>query len=130
MNLIIDWILSLEKTDNKDGDRNTMSTQISKKVVSKPIVSDQQPPNTTILITNLDMDDECRVLISLPSSGNLWVAYEFGDEPARDVSIWHQGGMTEEVPLGFNIFQVNETDAIVYQLASPTNSIKLGWAYV
>lgn len=89
-----------------------------------------QPPNTTIYIVNTNQDESDEIWIGLPNSGNLWVAYEYSDEPAQYVYIWHQGGMTEEVPLGFSTFQVNETDAIVYRLASPTNSIKLGWAYI
>jgi hypothetical protein len=85
-----------------------------------------QPPNTTILITN---DNPGQTMISLPQSGNLWVAYEFQLNPAQ-VFIWHQGGGSTTVPPGFNTFPVSAGDALTYALANPSDSIKLGWAYV
>jgi hypothetical protein len=91
-------------------------------------MSDQQPDNTTILITG-EGEENNQVWISLPESGNLWVAFEIGTGSAT-VFIWHQGGPTTPVPPGFNTYPVNATDALVYQLGSPTDSIKLGWAYV
>jgi len=87
----------------------------------------QQPENTTILITNVPNESE--TWISLPMSGNLWVANEYGYGGPSKVYIWHQGGQTEEVPLGFNTFYVNATDALVYE-SNPQKALKLGWAYV
>lgn len=87
----------------------------------------QQPDGTTILITNMDGGD---TWISLPYSGQLWVAYEYQDQPASSVYIWHQGGDTTPVPPGFNSFTVGATDALVYTLAYQDQSIKLGWAYL
>ena len=88
-------------------------------------VAGQQPADTTILITGIDN----QTWISLPESGNLWVAYEYQGQPAQ-VWIWHQGGQQTPVPPGFNTYPVNATDAIVYELSDPNQSIKLGWAYV
>lgn len=89
-------------------------------------MSNGQPDNTYIL-TN---EPEGQVWITLPNSGNLWVAYEYQNEPAQEVFIWHQGGATEQVPPGFNTFAVGATDGLVYVLGDPSISIKLGWAYV
>jgi hypothetical protein len=86
----------------------------------------QQPPNTTILTTNVP--EEGQTWIYLPQTGTLWVAYEGG--PAQLVFIWHQGGTTEIVYSGFSTFNVSETDALVYQLGDPSIAIKLGWAYI
>jgi hypothetical protein len=89
-------------------------------------IAANQPSNTTILVTGIDS----QTWIVLPDSGTLWVAYEYADQPAAAVFIWHQGGSTEQVNPGFQTFNVNATDALVYQLTDPTQSIKLGWAYM
>jgi hypothetical protein len=80
----------------------------------------------------VNVPNDGQTWITLPQGGTLWVAYEYGTEPlpSQGVFIWHQGGATENVPLGFHTFQVNPTDALVYQLGEPTAEIKLGWAYV
>ena len=101
-----------------------MSSEPSLQFAEQP---SDQPPNTTILITN---EPAGEVWIALPQTGNLWVGYEYQGEPATAVYIWHQGGSTTKVPPGFNTFPVAETDALVYQLAFADQAIKLGWAYV
>ncbi len=90
-----------------------------------------QPKNITILTTNVPEDGQ--TWIALPQSGTLWVAYEYSGEtpgPNQKVFIWHQGGAIETIPLGFNTFKVNASDALVYQLEYPISAIKLAWAYV
>ena len=88
----------------------------------------QQPSGTTILMTNVPFASQ--TFIALPSSGKLWVAYEYSGQPAKRVYIWHQGGATEPVSPGFHEYQVSQGDAIIYELSSPLNAIKLGWAYL
>lgn len=95
---------------------------------SKMNMFQEQPANTTILTTNVPIDGQ--TWITLPRSGNLWVAYEYSGQPAQNVYIWHQGGRTEPVPLGFHTFSVNKEDALVYQPGDPSIIIKLGWAYI
>jgi len=68
-------------------------------------------------------------LISLPQSGQIWIAYEYGDALAQTIYLWHQGGRTDQINLGWNTFPVNEGDCIIWTLASPNNSIKIGWQY-
>jgi hypothetical protein len=89
-------------------------------------IAAEQPANTTILVTGMDS----QTWIVLPDSGTLWVAYEYSDQPAVMVIIWHQGGSTETVEPGFQTFNVDAGDALMYQLVEPTQSIKLGWAYI
>lgn len=82
---------------------------------------------TYIMVTNISPG---QTWIVLPMGGNLWVAYERGDSTSSTVYIWHQGGSTTPVSLGFNTYQVNGGDALVYNLSDPANTtIKLGWAY-
>jgi hypothetical protein len=102
-----------------------MATEQSKQFGAE--IAANQPANTTILITNID---DLQVWIVLPESGNLWVGYEYQDQPAQEVYIWHQGGTTTQVPPGFNTFPVGAGDMLVYALAYPQQVIKLGWAYV
>lgn len=87
-----------------------------------------QPPNTTILMTNLD--GEGQVWITLPNAGTVWIALEWQQEPPSLAQIWHQGGTTTPISPGFGTYPVNPGDAIVYALANAGDSIKLGWAYV
>lgn len=85
------------------------------------------PEEVTILLTNVPYSDQ--VWIVLPQAGNLWVGYEYQDEPAQQLYLWHQGGTTTQVPPGFNVFAVGAGDALAYQLAYPGQAIKLGWGY-
>jgi hypothetical protein len=87
-----------------------------------------QPPDTTILVTNVEPGQNW---IVMPTSGYLWVGYEYATQPAEQVFIWHQGGAETQVPPGFNVYPIGAEDALVYQLGDdPDLSIKLGWAYV
>ena len=83
------------------------------------------PDEMYVLVT---MDGQ--TWIQLPSSGTLCVVYEYADQPATAVFIWHQGGAMDTVPPGISQFQINATDCLVYELADPQQSIKLGWAYM
>jgi hypothetical protein len=92
---------------------------------SEEIAADQ-PGDVYILETGID----AQTWIQLPDSGTLWVAYEYSNQKATAVFIWHQGGHTETVNLGFQTFNVNSGDALVYQVPSLSTMIKLGWAYI
>jgi hypothetical protein len=94
---------------------------------SEEAVAGSQPPDAFVAITNSAQD--LSVWIQLPTAGQLWVAYEWGDEPAQAVYIWHQGGTTTPVTPGQNVYTVGSQDALVWVLASPTNQIKVGWGY-
>jgi hypothetical protein len=100
-----------------------MTLQQPKLTFQQPI---EQPDNITILMTNMDSGD---TVIALPQTGNLWVAYEYQQEPAQTVYIWHQDGTTTTVQPGFQTIPVSEGDTLVYGLRQPTDSIKLGWGY-
>lgn len=105
-----------------------MSSQTTQKVTPTHTLSLEQPPNTTILLANEEEEQE--VWIMLPKSGDLWVFYEYGDQPALYVYLWHQGGRVEQITdHSPEIFKVNANDALVYKLASSKNSIKLCWSY-
>ena len=87
-----------------------------------------QPANTTILISNLGPNMN---IIALPGSGTLWVAYEYQQTPAKRVYLWHQGGETVTIPPGVGQqIPSRPGDMLIYELASPTQTIKLGWAYL
>ena len=69
--------------------------------------------------------------IVVPTGGTLWLFYEWGNRPAQQIYVWHQGGQTTPVSGGENYVQVGPGDMIVYQLANPTvDSIKLGYQMV
>jgi len=87
------------------------------------------PSSITILVTNESGSGISPVSINLPGSGTLWVGYEYQDQPAASVVLWHQGGQTETIPPGFNTFNSQAGDAIEYSLAYEGQSIKLGWGY-
>ena len=86
-------------------------------------IAAEQPGDIYILETGID----AQTWIQLPDSGTLWVGYEYSNEEATAVFIWHQGGATETVNLGFQTFNVNGGDALVYQVPSLSTMIKLGW---
>jgi hypothetical protein len=88
----------------------------------------QQPDETTTLVTGITQENQ--VWIVLPASGTLWVAFENGDPShTPQAEIWHQGGQTTPIALGFGTYAVNGGDALVYTLAYPGQPIKLGWDY-
>jgi len=69
-------------------------------------------------------------LLQLPQSGQIWIVYEYGDALAATIYLWHQGGATQPINLGWNNFSVHAGDAIIWTLSSPNNSIKVGYQYV
>lgn len=68
-------------------------------------------------------------LLQLGQSGQIWIAYEYSDVPAATIYLWHQGGATQPINLGWNTFNVNAGDAIMWTLSSPGNYIKIVWQY-
>lgn len=91
-------------------------------------IAGAQPPGAYVALTNSLQGSS--FWMQLPTAGSLWVAYEWGDQPASAVYIWHQGGATTPVAPGQNVYSVGAKDALVWVLASPTNQIKIGWGYV
>jgi len=89
-------------------------------------LTEDQPPNTTIVITMGNGE----TWIVLPNPGWIWVVYEWAQEPAAEMLIWHQGGSITPIEPGEGTYQVGAGDAIVYALQNPTDSIKFGWAYI
>jgi len=85
-----------------------------------------QPANTTILIEGGPMPGQ--TWITLPNAGTVWIVVE-GD-PLAVCELWHQGGTTTPITPGPANYQVGPGDAIVYALANPADSLKLGWAYL
>ncbi|HYI13183.1 MAG TPA: hypothetical protein VEK57_29320 [Thermoanaerobaculia bacterium] len=70
-------------------------------------------------------------LIGVPSAGTLWVFYEWSNEPAAQIYVWHQGGATTPINGGANTIPVQSGDAIMYQLNDPVNDgIKLAYQMV
>ena len=83
------------------------------------------PPTSWITITNITPGG---VFCVVPTAGNLWVFYEYGNAQAQDIYVWHQGGSTTPINLGENNVQVGVEDMLVYVLANPaTDEIKLGY---
>ncbi|HET9893394.1 MAG TPA: hypothetical protein VFQ44_00415 [Streptosporangiaceae bacterium] len=85
------------------------------------------PGPQTILVTS--WNGPLSNLLQLQQSGQILIAYEYGDRPAASIFLWHQGGATEPISLGWNSFAVNAGDAIMWTLASPANAIKIAWQY-
>jgi hypothetical protein len=88
-----------------------------------------QPPNTTIAITNIDSGN----IIDLSGSentGNLWLAYEYGDQPATNFYIWQPRGGTITVSPGIATYRVGPDAMLVYEPVNQTDSFKIGWAFV
>jgi hypothetical protein len=81
----------------------------------------------TVLVS--DMQGPLSNVISLPQSGQIWIAYEWQDNPAKQIILWQQGGVTKPINPGWNNFTVNQGDWIQWTLSSPTNSIKIAWQY-
>jgi hypothetical protein len=67
--------------------------------------------------------------IALPRAGQIWVAYEYQRVPARSIYLWHEGGRTEPINLGWNLFTVNPGDSIMWTQSTPDNAIKIAWQY-
>ena len=83
------------------------------------------PATYWLTVTNID---EGTTWIVVPSAGTLWVFYEWGNQPAQQIYVWHQGGSTTPINGGENTVTVGEGDALVYQLANPgTDAIKLAY---
>jgi hypothetical protein len=87
-----------------------------------------QPKDATFLVTGVE--GEFHTLVSFPRTGTVWVSYDWGDEPAEDVCIWHQDATTTEIPEGEGLYAVRQGDCLMWTLASPTNLINIGWGYV
>lgn len=92
-------------------------------------LSADQPADTTILEANVP--DAQSGLIALPASGKLWVFYECGGTGQAQLWLWHQGGAETLIPPDKEtVLESREGDALIYQLATPSEPLKLGWAYV
>lgn len=90
------------------------------------------PANYYVLETNAWVPDSPgTTAIFVPQAGTLWIAYLYSNALAKSIFVWHQGGTTTPIELGLNNnIPVGPWDAIVYQLADPSNDmIKLGYAY-
>jgi hypothetical protein len=95
-----------------------------------PEIAAGAPAETTILVTNVPTPVN---IVVLPGEGTLWVAYEFGggEGPAKRVYLWHQGGESITIEPGIGKeYESRPGDLLIYELASPEQSIKLGWGYV
>lgn len=95
----------------------------------QPLTS-EQPPNTTILLT--DAPDELSGEVVLPGQGNLWVFFSYEGELAPSVRLWHEGG--EEVVLEPDneeqILASRAGDSLRYTLGFIDQKLMLIWAYV
>lgn len=117
----------------KRGDEMTtpsVSPQPSDLALSPDLPGADQVPaagEQSVLVTGLN--GPLSNLLQLAQSGQIWIAYEWGDAPARYIVLWHQGGATQPINPGWNNFTVNAGDAIMWTLSSPTNSIKIAWQY-
>lgn len=66
--------------------------------------------------------------IVVPQGGNLWVFYEWGNAPARQIGVWHQGGSTTPINGGENNVAVGSGDMLYFALANPgSDVIKIGY---
>ena len=83
------------------------------------------PATYWITITNLQPNS---TWIVVPSAGTLWLFYEWSNNPASSIEVWHQGGSTTPVQPGENNIAVGANDIIMYTLANPgSDMIKLGY---
>jgi hypothetical protein len=97
----------------------------------KSVAPEDQPGPMYILETNLANGDPPQNWIMLPLAGSIYVICEYQGDTAPTVWVWHQGGDTESVPADGDLheFTVARWDALVYQLATDDQVIKLGYAY-